>query len=565
MAAALGGTLYALWLYGLGVVDPTSVRWLLHGDPAQHFVGLSFFLSESWHWPPGAILRFGDDPTSVVFTDSIPLLALIAKAGGLPPGAQYFGLWIVACHALVAGFGALLLRRLGASAAAAFVGAMFFASAPVVLLRAYGHEALMGQFFVVAALAAAFGRWKTLAWAALLTGSVLVHPYLAAMVFAIAVAAAAASLQQGTPGAPVLLRSTPVLLGVPLLAAWLAGYFVGSADRSAAGHGFFSANALTWFDPMDWQAFLLYHGRDSAGAGEWSALLPPLQQATAGQYEGFAYLGAGVLALVVAAVLSHLFGMAASTSSGSRATGTNGSRAQWAWILVACVAMALLALSARPSIGSHILFEVPLDEAVQHLLGIFRASGRFVWPLTWLLIAWAIARVARSPGAPVWLAAALLLQIVDLAPKHGELRERFRAGPPDAQALPDWHAWAKALNECPRLEWLEDAAHGAEWITPAFAAARWNAQLVDAPTARRSAAAAKRHADAIEALREGKGWRDDTLYVGSRTPPTIAASGAAAASPDFSGVPPGFAAASIDGYRVLAAPRCLRDNAFAGR
>src|SRR5690606_36749481 len=95
------GALYALWLYGVRVVDPTSVHWLLHGDAAQHFIGLSYFLVEPWHWPLGAIRRFGSDPTSVVFTDSIPLLALPAKALGMPSGTQYFGIWMLACHALV--------------------------------------------------------------------------------------------------------------------------------------------------------------------------------------------------------------------------------------------------------------------------------------------------------------------------------------------------------------------------------------------------------------------------------------------------------------------------------
>lgn len=575
LVAGLLGALYARWLYGSRALDPASVQWLLHGDAAQHFIGLSFFLSEPWRWPPGAMLGFGAGPTSVVFTDSIPLLALAAKAAGFPPGAQYFGAWMLACHALLGAFGALLLRRLGASLGAAVVGAMFFASAPVVLMRAYGHEALMGQFVVVAALAVAHGRWSAPAWAALLAASTLVHPYLAAMVFAIALAATADALQRRTLRAGALMRRVPALLGAPALAAWLAGYFVGDGERSAGGHDFFSANALTWFDPMDWSSFSRHFDRDPT-AGEWSALLPSLGQATVGQYEGFAYLGAGAIAIVAAALLMSAaarfaarlpsavsrFADSTADSTAGRAMRRSRSLAQPVaetrrrplWILAACAALALVALSTRPSVGPRILFAVPTGPTVEYLLGIFRASGRFVWPLTWLVLAWATARVARVPRSTLLLAGLLVLQAIDLAPKHAELRDRFRTGPPGIQAQPLAPVWQTALRVCPRLHWLGDPAQGERWITPALAVVRAGARLDDAPTARRSPTEAAAHARALEALRGGDGWREDTVYVDLRQGDAAADAGTAEG---FPGAPAAFRTVAADGFVLLAAPRCL--------
>lgn len=546
------GALYALWLYGVRVVDPTSVHWLLHGDAAQHFIGLSYFLVEPWHWPLGAIRRFGSDPTSVVFTDSIPLLALPAKALGMPSGTQYFGIWMLACHALVAAFGALLLRRLGAPAVAAVLGAAFFACAPVVLLRAYGHEALMGHFLVVAALAAAFGRWSALGWIALLVASVLVHPYLGAMVFAIAVAATAAALQRGALRAGVLLSWAPALLGVPALLAWQAGYFVGRGDLSSWGHGYYSANALTWIDPMDWKEFMSTHGRDARQVAEWSALLPPWPQASAGQYEGFAYLGAGVIAIVVVAVVT-LAGWPFRERRNVAVVPEAASRATWLWLLAACTGLALLALSIRPSIGNRILFDVRVSETVHQLLGVFRASGRFIWPLTWLLMGWAIARVARLRGGIALLAGALLLQAVDLTPRNIDFYNVFRKGTSDLQPVPSAPAWAQVLHACPRLEWLGDPARGERWITPAVAAVRAGVQMVDAPTARRSTTTAALQERNLAALRRGEGWRDDTVYVDLQQ----AEEGQGVRAGLFPGVPAAFVPLSMDGFTVFVAARCI--------
>lgn len=567
--AALFSVAWACWLYGWRVVDPRSTDWLLHGDPAQHYAGLTLFLAQPWHWPPGTIMLSGAEPSSVVFTDSIPLLALVAKAAGFPAGAQYFGLWILCCHGLIAGFAAILLRRFGAGAASAVVGSLFFATAPALLMRAYGHEALMGQFFVVAALALASGAWSLPRWALLLAAAVLVHPYLAAMVFALAGAALAAALRRRSVTPAGSARGALLLPGAALIAAWCGGYFVGDADRSGAGFGYYSANALTWFDPMDWDAFLRFHGRDPAAGAEWSALLPPLGQATQGQYEGFAYLGAGLvfLALAVAAsgalrAVSRRRGRTlrigvrqAAGPPGERLLPTSADTAgaaaapavPWVWLWSSCAIMALLALSTRPSVGAYIVPDWSPGETASRLAGVFRASGRFVWPLTFLFIGWIIARAARLRAGFALLCAAALVQAVDLMPKNLELRARFRTGPPGIQAAPDMRQWSRVLRGCPRVQWLDDPLADDRWVVPVVAAARTGARPVDMPLARRPASVAAGQARLREALRDGKGWRDDTVYVALRS----------GAQP--TAVPAGFQRIWIGDYAVLAAPRCLQD------
>lgn len=540
-AAVLLGAAVAAWLYGWRVIDPASSAWLLHGDPAQHYLGAVYFLSQPWHWPPGLIrgIGAGGADGSVMLTDALPLLALPAKLLGWPAHWQYFGLWIVACHALAAGCGLLLLRRLGCPPRALLPGALFFTLSPMLLLRAYGHEALQGQFLVLAALALALGPWRCWPWLALAPLAAAVHPYLAAMVLVLLLAAALAALGEG---ASARRQALGTLAAAPLLAvgtAYLVGAFGLGGQLSAGGFGFFSANLLTWFDPMDWANFLARFGRDVAQGREWSTVLPALGQATAGQYEGFAYLGLGMLVLLGLALVT-----AALPAPGAKSQGAPVRHVLW--LLAACLVMALLAYSHRPGLGSRLLFELPLAAPVQTLLGLFRASGRFIWPLTYLLMALAIARVGRLPGGAALLVAALALQVYDLSDKFSELRDRFRHGPPGVAAAPTAAVWGQALAACPRAELLFWPGQDGRWITPALAAARAGAPITPLPLARPRPQDQQAQQAALLALAAGRNWRDDTLYVALPAP---------ASTPIPA--PAGFVTLTADGYRLHAVPRCL--------
>lgn len=514
-AGALGA-LFAAWLYGWRVIDPHSAAWLMQGDPAQHYLGSVFFLRGGWQWPPGAIAGFGADPTSVVFTDSIPWLALLAKLLGVTPGLQYFGGWMLLCHALAGVFAVRLLRRLGVSRGVPLVvGACFFVAAPALLLRAYGHEALMGHFLVLWALERALAPWRWGPWLLLVVMALGVHPYLAVMTGLVGVGAAVAACASRRLGVRVLLVQglvSAVMLG---FLAWGLGYGAGKGDVSAAGHGYFSANVLTWLDPMDWAAFTQQHQRAQPADREWSRFLPHLRQATGGQYEGFAYLGAGLLAAVAAAGMAAV---ASGAGAGRRAgpgldsNRSSPSRAQWVSLWMAAGLLALWAVSLRPTLGPVVLADLQPGPVLARLLGIFRASGRFVWPLTYLVMALALARVARLRGGAVLLVAALVLQAADLHGKFQELRWRFREGPPGIERPLADPLWAQALARCPRLALVSADLPPPGWVAPLLAAGLAGATVEPAPTARRSAQADVEYREAVARLVSQQGWGPDTLY-----------------------------------------------------
>ena len=119
LTGALLGALVFLAVYGVRVLDPTSVDWILNNpspDPAQHYLGWELFRRSPVHLPYiganyNAVYPFR---TSVLFTDSLPLAALLFKllGGVLPARFQYFGWWGLACYMLQGGLAQAVIARI---------------------------------------------------------------------------------------------------------------------------------------------------------------------------------------------------------------------------------------------------------------------------------------------------------------------------------------------------------------------------------------------------------------------------------------------------------------------
>ncbi len=74
--AALAGALAFVMIYGINVLNPVYDDWLLgQGDLTQHYLGWCFYRRGSWTFPIGLTDNLAyPSYTSVIFTDSIPLL-----------------------------------------------------------------------------------------------------------------------------------------------------------------------------------------------------------------------------------------------------------------------------------------------------------------------------------------------------------------------------------------------------------------------------------------------------------------------------------------------------------
>jgi hypothetical protein len=164
-----------------------------------------------------------------------------------------------------------------------------------------------------------------------------------------------------------------------------------------------------------------------------SGLIPPLRDvmvdATGGQYEGFSYLGGGVLLLLCATGSWQL-----------RTFRLALCRHPWLWSLFLCCT--LFALSNKICFGGEPLFYLPVPRRVLQLASVFRSSGRFFWPVMYCMTALAIAAVIPYYGrrGAILLCIAALLQWIDTAPLRDAFASSIRGPAPTQIALADWEA-----------------------------------------------------------------------------------------------------------------------------
>ena len=416
--AGLLGFALSWYLLGWEGIAGTSDYWATtHNDSAHSIAGLQYYLTEGWGWPLLDIKGYAYPAgTNVVITDSVPLLAVVAKLlrGLLPTGFHYFGYWMTFCFVMQALTVVGLLAVLGwRSYLAAVVGAGM-ALLQTALLARFFHVALLAQFLIVAALLIGVQSLRSrnpnrqLLWfAALLASAFFVHLYLFAMV---AVVATAFVIQLGWRGrlrwSAVGVWALGMLTGSVALVV-VSG--VGAAARVAAGgFGTYSLNLLSLFSKQP--------------------------DATGGQYEGFSYLGFGVIVLV--AVNTYV-----SRPAIKRIIRTYRVPA------LAVVLMAVYALSETVWLGEQLLFSLPYVGPMEWVGDRFRASGRFVWPLVYVLVVVAVyltVRRFRPKVATALLLGALALQTVDMAGTAQATRDVLHAS--EAQRL-DGDAWVSLIEQ----------------------------------------------------------------------------------------------------------------------
>ena len=308
----------------------------------------------------------------------------------LPATFQWFGLYTLLCFALQGAAGALLCTRGARCGAPLAVGALFVRRAvrlPATLWeRAFRHVALASQWLFLFALYAFLeqraalrsggraGAWPW--WFAVLGfASVGIHPYFLPPVMVCALLAAVergrVAHAWGRAALDFLAAMAAAVLGGVLCGAIGAG-----GGLSRGGYGEFSMNANALWNPS------------SRGGYTWSRLLPVLPQQTS-QYDGFNYLGLGVLALLAAALV-----LAAAACLRRPAAVRGWWGRNWP-VAAACAFLTAFALSNRVTWGMA-GFTLPLPKALLALCGIFRSSGRMFYLVAACMLTWAVYAVRAA-------------------------------------------------------------------------------------------------------------------------------------------------------------------------
>jgi len=383
------GLSFVVSLFPAAALFPADFREVVQwGDRAQGMVAQRYVLASQWGWPPLDVDALAG--VNVALADSLPLALLLLKPfrAWLPPGFYLQEIWIALAWLLQPAAAVYALRGAGVQGWPGTLAVAALSLLPTLLAR-FGHTALCTHALILLAIGLYLRLIRTGRgwWACvpLLLASLLVHPYLMAMVAAVLTAGPLSLLLAGQRWWPA--------------AAWLALAMASTGDAAIMlgfggavmppGYGYFSMNLLAPFAPSR------------------TTLFPDMTfDATGGQSgEGYQYLGAGLLALLAVAGV-----MAASGRGGVR----------WrrhAGLLLVLPALTLFAASGIACLGPYRLLDLG---DVPAIVQQFRSTGRFFWPVAYALLIGAVTVVARglpSRPAALVLLGAVVLQAADM-PKH---------------------------------------------------------------------------------------------------------------------------------------------------
>jgi len=365
---------------GLYILPPDSKNWIMAGflDPQQYYLSWEFFRhTPLWQFPVGANPALGMDiSNSIVFADSIPLLAILFKPFSLLLGDtfQYFGLWLMLCFVLQYFFAHKLISYFTSDTFIQIIGACFFVLAPAFLMRTTIHFALSGHWLVLAAFCLFFAqRFFPGRWLLLLFLGVSVNVYLFLMVALVW----CCDIAQRLLKKEIKLRYALTNLGEGVILAvcimWVLGYFMlGSTPK--AEKLFPGMNLLALFNP----------GIPVFMPGQsWSKIIPGIKMI---QGDGFMFLGIGNILLLISAIALWFRSPKLISSNATKIT---------LYILLA--SFSIIALSNTIYVGEYELLSYPLLRPFEYFYTVFRGYGRMFWPVYYLIILFSLVVISKIP------------------------------------------------------------------------------------------------------------------------------------------------------------------------
>ena len=451
-AAMLVGVVVFLLKFTAHVLNPYNFDWLLGGgDDTTEYISWLYYRSTPWAFPVVGTLTGYDYPTvtGVGLTGAIPLIAIPMKllTYGQTTDFQYFGGWFLACYVLQGYFSVRLLKafstykNLNISPILIFLGSIFFILSPALLTRT-GHINLCSQWLILWAFSIYFEsktrKQAFISYLKIVGITALIHQYLLLMMLGIAFAAfwrlgfAERKASDSIAKRLVSVLKNGVFNAANLGLAMSLWFFIGNFNvpmETMQQHGFgkFSSNLNVFFN----------------GQGEQK--LFKTFDFNEGQYEGYGYLGLGILlVLFISWVLILIFkifkiNVLDKNKLPNELTDTSETleKKRFTWFsplgFIAGV-FALYAFSQIWTFGHETVLTArklyESDRAIVFLSQSFRASGRFIWVMHYFLMLQIIGVFFKLKASNLLkisvLASLLLIQIIDVSPMVRRERNYFQ-------------------------------------------------------------------------------------------------------------------------------------------
>lgn len=425
-----------LLVYGVAPLDVTNDSWVLRGyvevDITMEYSVWNAYRNAPWSWPIGYVQSVDYPVGSSVALLSppaflMPILKLLNPI--LPETFQFYGWWALACSVLQGGAAALLISLFPKSWATIGLGSVLFIFCPAFLERSFRHASLSGHFVLLLGLYYYFSakrekntKYLWLKYLGLATLGIGMSAYYYAVLIAL-LAVLLLDLRKDVQTRKKWMKWAKFVaigalcVAVPMAYGYALGMFV-SPESLREPFGYYSMNVNQIYNPVS------YQGKEPLSADQtllWSRILPqqPLRDGmyirAGGQYDGFNYLGFGVL-LALACVL---VGLVIKNKKGIfRNTWLFIKR--YLFLLLLAVFLVLYSWSNLVYWGESLFFHYSIPYRLLMLTSMFRASSRMFYLVGYLIFLVVVVTVPRLFNKRQVGAVALLLvvalQLFDISP-----------------------------------------------------------------------------------------------------------------------------------------------------
>lgn len=421
--------------FGINILNPLYDSWLFSGnDITEHYLGWKAFRIAEWNFPIGLtdVLTY-PNKVSIIFNDSIPLLAIPFKLLSpiLPHTFQYFGLWGLLCF-ILQGILCYKILHQYCHRFPSFLFSILMILYPTVIYRMYYHSALAGQWILLLALESIFlydsySSDKRIKSLSILCGTLssLVHMYFILMCGIIFIGYLLLDILKTKKIWRGLMCVAYYIESSIIIVFLLGGFSSAGISPAASGLGLYSLNLNTWINPLGFSFFFsnlpLYENR---------------------QNEGFGYLGAGVIILLVITLIVLLLNNLIQKK-------TLIAFSPKIPCLIIILVSLFIGLSPIATVSNHTIYSFTPTKYIGYIWGIFRSTGRMVMLINAIMLIMVGVIICKIPPkiiSSIVIAFCLFIQIFDLHNVISEKHQYYNISNFSENRLEDELVWNSIKN-----------------------------------------------------------------------------------------------------------------------
>ena len=376
-----------------------NTNWFNSYDLKSDLLAFKFFYNDTWRFPLGLNPNYGELSNSIVFSGAVPILSIVFKFLKflLPDNFHYFTLWIFICFSLQYYFSYKIIYYLTKNNSYSVVSSVFFLLSPILIYRLNLHLSLSAHWLILAIIYLDLNQNQNhilLKKIFLIVISSLIHFYFTIMLIFMNIFFS--FFNNKTKFSKNFFRENLLIFLFLIISMYLVGYFhIPATDALGFGFGYYKTNFLSLLDPS-------YSINDIS----WSILIPDIYNST-GEKEGFAYLGLGVLCMLIYLITKNF--------KNPKKLAMNYK------YFTLCSFLFLLAISNNISLGSIELINLNLPNILYAPLSVIRASGRLIWPVYYIIIIFIIYKfyIIKKKNYLFFITLFLIIQCFDFSkPLH---------------------------------------------------------------------------------------------------------------------------------------------------